>query len=43
MMAQDKVQLAAPLVVHELLHTGQNLVTDGVKSTFALIRREVIW
>ena len=33
MIAQDKVRKLVPpcMVVHELLHTGQNLVTDGVK------------
>ena len=33
MIAQDKVRKLVPsgMVVHELLHTGQNLVTDGIE------------
>ena len=33
MIPQDKVRKLVPsgMVAHELLHTGQNLVTDGVK------------
>ena len=33
MIQQDKVRKLVPpcMVVHELLHTGQNLITDGVK------------
>ena len=35
---QDKVRKLVPpcMVVHELLHTGQNLVTDGVKIDLCL-------
>ena len=38
MIAQDKVRKLVPsgMVVHELLHTGQNLVTDGVKIDLCL-------
>ena len=35
---QDKVRKLVPpcMVVHELLHTGQNLVTDGIKINLCL-------
>ena len=35
---QDKVRKLVPsgMVVHELLHTGQNLVTEGVKIDLCL-------
>ena len=35
---QDKVRKLVPpcMVAHELLHTGQNLVTDGVKIDLCL-------
>ena len=33
MIAQDKVRKLVPpcMVAHELLHTGQNLITEGIK------------
>ena len=38
MIAQDKVRKLVPpcMVAHELLHTGQNMVTDGVKIDLCL-------
>ena len=38
MIPQDKVRKLVPsgMVAHELLHTGQNLVTDGVKIDLCL-------
>ena len=38
MIAQDKVRKLVPsgMTVHELLHTGQSLITDGIKINLCL-------
>lgn len=42
MIPQDKVRKIVPsgMVAHELLHTGQNLVTEGVKIDLCIDKAE---